>query len=483
MAFSVNIARVVDLLGLERNPREEGKESSFNVKCPFCRDQGYHLNINTEKNTYHCVLCMDQGQKGTGVLDLYGRIAFGTPATKGNTKELFVKLKKALGEDDTASGNQKGYQRQQKAAEKYREICPASDDVLHQVYSALLQLPYLSLADAHEKNLVSRGLKEKDIQTNGYASMPDAMKWVSNHLDTNDVTLAEAYKFCNRNETRSAIKQEWILNRYRVSDIILGVKIASDLIKQGITPANVPGFYTLAGKWAFRATDQGMLIPTRNEKGQIVSLQTRRDVKTKKGLRYMTVSSKGLKGGVTTSIARTHFPLGQSLQNSSMVILTEGPLKSDVARALAKEQGRDYFFIAIPGVNSTRELPKIARQLQRAGVKIVRDGFDADKLVNENVWKALQSVRKILKCNGEIELIPLFWDRPYAEKKAKILSEVCTQYQVDWNPTGNVFYDIQRMSTALEEKKIDFLHLKDGEEEERWNPATKGIDDYLLSLR
>ena len=88
-----------------------------------------------------------------------------------------------------------------------------------------------------------------------------------------------------------------------------------------------------------------------------------------------------------------------------------------------------------------------------------------------------------MKSNGEIELIPLFWDRPYAEQKAKTLSEVCAQYQVDWAPTGNVFYDIHRMSTALEERKIDFLHLKDGEEEERWNPATKGIDDYLLSLR
>lgn len=78
-SFSVNIEEVVDFLGLERKPNSRRGADSFDVKCPFCNDGGYHMNIHTTKNTYHCVKCMDSTQKKTGVLDLYGRVALSTP--------------------------------------------------------------------------------------------------------------------------------------------------------------------------------------------------------------------------------------------------------------------------------------------------------------------------------------------------------------------------------------------------------------------
>ena len=96
-----DIDEVVDLLGLEVDPKSRRDSSSYNVKCPFCRDKKYHMNINRAKNAYYCVLCTGDN-KNTGVLDLYGRVRFGTPHIKGNGpsangKELKFKLLNALG--------------------------------------------------------------------------------------------------------------------------------------------------------------------------------------------------------------------------------------------------------------------------------------------------------------------------------------------------------------------------------------------------
>ena len=99
--FSISIDQVVDLLGLERDPRHGHGRASYNVKCPFCDDKKYHMNINPGKNAYNCVHC--QGDKtGGGALDLYGRAALGVELRPGKTKAggngdfIFAKLCEAL---------------------------------------------------------------------------------------------------------------------------------------------------------------------------------------------------------------------------------------------------------------------------------------------------------------------------------------------------------------------------------------------------
>lgn len=295
-AFSVNIEEVVDLLGLERKPKGRSGASSFDVKCPFCNDSGYHLNINTVKNTYHCVKCMDETRKNTGVLDLYGRVALGTPLTKDNSKSLFKKLMKELGRDDRSYTPAK-YAKKCAEAEEYKEIKPASDDKLNTIYSALLKLPYLELTQKHRDNLRRRGLTDEEIMVNGYASMTASspLLLLIESLGYGKDKISGIRKFYKTNNLSKIKNEKYHFTMYSDEDIILGLKIAVDVIREtGIAPDHVPGFYKIKGKWAFRSVDCGILIPTRNAKGQIVGLQTRRDVKVGNGVRYMTVSSKAL---------------------------------------------------------------------------------------------------------------------------------------------------------------------------------------------
>ena len=92
---------------------------------------------------------------------------------------------------------------------------------------------------------------------------------------------------------------------------IAGIAVAEQLQKADIDMEGVPGFFrfqvTENGNkkdiWSFRL-ETGMLIPTRNRNGEIVCLQARKD---RGRLRYMTLSSKGLPGGVSSGISRTHF--------------------------------------------------------------------------------------------------------------------------------------------------------------------------------
>ena len=91
----IDIREVVNLLGLKVDPKCSINSDTFNVQCPFCRDKKYHMNINTEKNVYSCVLCSKE--KGQGALDLYSRVVHGERCIKGqNSKKIFMELCDAL---------------------------------------------------------------------------------------------------------------------------------------------------------------------------------------------------------------------------------------------------------------------------------------------------------------------------------------------------------------------------------------------------
>lgn len=473
--FSISIEQVVDLLGLERSTVGVSG-SSFNVKCPFHADKGYHMNINTQKNSYHCVICDDSAN--TGVLDLFSRVRLGVRATKGeNTKKIYSMLMKELGQ---ASGFDKvKYAENQRSAAEYQEIRPADDEHLNEVYTALLKIPYLKLTSEHKTNLLNRGLTEEDIEINGYAS-------VSEYPDFDELCESQCDMPWYR-ELDVIIKDDPILKRYSVPEVIFGMSIARELIQQGLDLANVPGFYKINGKWSFRSVEKGILIPTRNAKGQIVGLQTRLDEKKGSDLRYMTVSAKGLTGGVSTGISRVHFtaPLS-SINESTRVILTEGPLKADVSVSLFEKIGKtNILIIALQGVNSTRDLPQIAHELSSMGIKKIHEAFDMDKIINTSVGKAQRKIRKIFHEAG-ISVKSMYWDREYAEMKESQLTDLCEKHDIPVEEKKNVYESIISMSEQLEARNIEYRFVIDGDgnrHEEKWRDEMKGLDDYLKTLQ
>lgn len=256
----------------------------------------------------------------------------------------------------------------------------------HEIYSALLaELPMNS---AHKGNLSKRGLPAGLIENNSYGSLRGTNENVS-------VATTLANRFGER-----------VLER-------------------------TPGFLRTRDRgWSISAS-AGLLIPCRNQRGQIIALKVRRDEKADESKsKYFYLSSAN--HGGTGPGSPVHIPLSK-VQDHSTVRVTEGELKADIAT-----HRTGILTISIPGVTSWR---KALPELRDLGAKTVLVALDSDIWTNKFVAIALAEMVKPVRDEG-YELI--------VEK---------------WNP-----------ETA---KGIDDL-LVQGYEPERL--TDKAIDELLLSL-
>ena len=473
-AFSILITDVVDLLGLERDPRGNPDASSFNVRCPFCGEgkrRSYKMNINTVKNVYFCPRCMDPTTSNAGALDLYGRVRYGTPLRPGvNGKELYHSLCVEL------EGHSISVHKEENPRPVPADIEPASDEQLDRAFRALLSLPYLALSKKHGANLLKRGLDRETAHKNHYASLREASIVVKNHP-----RCGVAMKWYQDNNIEKVRKESPILHNYKKEDVLAGLLIARDLMADGIKLNGVPGFFKLKGAWCFRY-DQGMLVPTVSINGHVVGMQVRRDTVTKSGLRYMTVSSKGLDCGVTTKIARTHVAKYGDLNADTTVYVTEGPLKADVILHLVRKlsSSDNFAVVAIQGVNNTKELPAIAAHLRKLGITTAYSALDMDKTGNLSVASAGRTIKAIFAKEG-VQLNSITWDCEYGAIKRQELADLCKKNGLAVPDCGNVFVDIYRMANELNSKHIEYnVYWSEGKMlKNHWRDETKGLDDYL----
>ena len=473
--FSIPIEDIVDLLGLERSPRNHPGARSIKVHCPFCGHDGYTMDVDVVSCVYHCFHCPEEMQKHTGALDLYSRVRLGAPSYQMNPKKVYHRLCKELEGKSTWIRNMKG------TVPKDNNIYPAEDTVLNDAYSALLRLSYLKLSRKHIENLMARGLPEKTARRGLFASVPQSAELLREHPDGKKVS--SWYWSQGIDETR---KNSPILSKYRWRDMVAGILIADYLVKQGISLKGVPGFYQIiSGRWALRY-DTGMLIPTISYEGNIVGIQTRRDVLTKNGLRYMTLSSKGLPEGVTAGIARTHvIHSRESITCNTQVYVTEGPLKADIILWYLTrwEKQADIAVIALQGVKNTKEIPAIAEKLRKVGITRVYTAFDMDKCGNTAVAEADKTLRKLFRDAG-ISVETLVWDSEFAKEKKEELLSLALSHDIPFTPTENDFADIGKLAQIFTKQHIEYnTHYINGKRiKDHWRAETKGYDDYLHCL-
>lgn len=215
---------------------------------------------------------------------------------------------------------------------------PISDvETRHAVYSALLSM--LALAGDHRENLINRGLNDEDIERLGYKSTP-----------------------------------------------VLGMTaIAKKLDSDGYPLQGVPGFYrTDDDSWTFIHEQRGILIPVRNVNGYIQGLQIRRDNVAKRKFRW--VSSSERKDGCHAE-GWTHV----SGKVKPIMLLTEGPMKSDIINTLA-----GLPVIAVPGVNALAHLRLTLEQLKKDGLIEIKTAFDMDMLTNWHVQNGYNNLLSLL---------------------------------------------------------------------------------------
>lgn len=459
----ITMEEVFDFIGVNYGVYARNA-SSFNIHCPECDSQNSrkrHLNVNLQKGRWRCPKC---GSYGNAV-NFYCFYKFGKFQMDKNEYTAMAQELEELIRNGRRFEGQTDVRRQKKSYQQIESSPIASDDVLDKAYRTLLRFDVFKLSASHKANLLKRGLDEETIVRNGYRTFPTA-------VPEKILKQERAYYAKNWAKLRSA---DPILQRTKEEHIMLGLAIGAYMQTHNIQIEGVPGFFKILDRWCFLITGSGIVIPTRNMEGKITSLQVRRDHGS---VRYMTVSSKGLPLGVAENISRCHWPLENSSLTSGRlpeIILTEGPLKADVALHLARKSGNVNFpiaFVAIQGVNNTKSLFADCEILKQNGLKCITNALDMDRATNVNVMKGSQNLtRKFHELGMDVE--HLLWDAEFAQKHIDTLEELCRKHDIAIpNRSDNVFLTVSRLSFLLHEAKVASKRIE-------WNPKSKGIDDYL----
>ncbi len=220
----------------------------------------------------------------------------------------------------------------------------ADEPSLDRVYRTLLSR--LSLETYHRQNLRQRGLTDSEIQQRGYRSLPQTARY----------------------QTVQHLTKQF------------GLDIVS----------KVPGFIQRKGArgdhWTLGGSP-GLLIPVRNLDCAITGMVVRVD-DAGDGGKYRWLSSSYYNG--PSAKMQCHLPLYAG--DTSVIRVTEGQLKADVATVLSRQ-----LTLGVPGVNAWRLALPILEHLKLDSVLL---SFDSDWRQNPHVARSLGDCAKYLNNQG-----------------------------------------------------------------------------------
>ena len=326
MRRDFDILNIAKGLGIKILKKASSEE--YIARCPFCGDsknpEHGHLYLNISKDTYYCVRC---GEGGSAI-GLYARLK------RIDTKEAYREL---IEENITLPPATKNSEEKRPAAkENYNSVAPI--EARDRVYRAFLDK--LTLEHKHLRNLLKRGLSWEETAKNHYKSLPEEPQ------------------------------ERW--------------RICKELVEEKYNLKGIPGFYQQEENgekyWTFVAY-KGFLVPIRDVQGRIQGFQIRLDETEHR--KYIWFSSRNKLNGTPA-----HAWQGVHGGPSKIVIVTEGPLKADVAHYLSR-----YTFVSVPGVNAIKGIEVILKDL---GAEKVYIAFDMDLLTNKAVQKAKERLEKKL---------------------------------------------------------------------------------------
>ncbi len=307
------------------------------VNCPFCNDTKGKMRLDFEKNVFRCPKCSTSG----GTITLFS-ILNGV-----SWNEAYIDLKTYTIKDNTLYTTS----RKQKKIHRAELL---SDEEIDRTYRAMLD--FCTLTNKHKNNLLYRGLSERGINRIGYKSVPvNKIKELVLHLDSLGCGLIGVAGF------------------YRSSDGRIFANISKN--------------------------SEGIIIPIKNDIGQITALQYRLD-NPYNDSRYLFFSS-GVKNEGCSFKNSTHYEL--NAQNSESVIVTEGALKANVANCLSYLKDKEIRnYVGLVSATTSSVYDELFTVLKKKKIKVIYEAFDMDKLTNENVLKGVKNFTESAKENGFI---------------------------------------------------------------------------------
>ena len=357
------MAMVISTLGLEL-------DYSGNMKCPNCDSSNHkkRLHIERGKGLFRCAKCSTSGS----ALQLYGWLKEGiSPENLRGGSDERKRLFKELMERNGSYVSYSAY-KPPSSSSMSEDIPPADLFDRNNTYEKMLG--HLELNKTHYNSLIKRGLRHTDIVKNGYKST------------VTDYAKAESLAKTLRNSDACTIR-------------------------------SIPGFYKRKdGAYQLKKSKTGFYIPVRAiptdfkkyPKGPIEGLQIRYDDPSAE-LRYVWLSSRlndktkeyySEGCGASTWAHFVGYPERE-------VIITEGPLKSDVINRFLNVP-----VVGIPGVNSISHLEPMLDSLADLGVRCYRIAFDMDLYDKPEVKKALYSLIELLK-KKKMEFRAFEWSKEY----------------------------------------------------------------------
>lgn len=324
------------------------KENEY-ITCPFC-GRKKKMNLKYSTGQYNCPACGEGGH----MLRLYAKLNGMEDKTNA---EITFAIKKELGITDSFASTVYKNSVNVNITKVKKQIVRASIDEskrIDKIYRDFLDK--LSLSEMHYKNLINRGLNDRDIQKWKFKSVP-----------------MFGYK-----------------------------RIAEELIDKGHDLNGVGGFYKDADRWTVNINSKmtGIIIPAWNIDGLIEGLQIRLDVPFGK-CKYLWISSAGKCSGTGTK-ATPFFAKG--LRRNDTLVITEGAFKAIIPSKIF-----GYSVLGIPGVNNQTEIKKIIPQIKKMGYKKIVEAFDADFRFNENVKSAKTKLKEMMESFG-FEYDTFVWD-------------------------------------------------------------------------
>lgn len=357
--------------------------------CPFHNDR-HAGSFHIFKNRFHCFSC---GESGDGIH--FVQMQDGVPFQQAvlqlalNFNIITLQQMEDYLEGSITSEVVKAPPRVYTGifdGEEYDQI--ANSEVLHHVFSVFSEGINLikknsKLSSKHLKHLRDeRKLTDDEINNAGYFTMPPRTNLFMNEF------LQEIKK------------------RYGYEE---------EVLKQ------VPGFYWVdkIGRMTFIG-HKGLGIPIKNERGQIVGVQIRRDNVKKGDSRYIWFSSSfanerdGMRDG-TGSGSPIHVSYPKTIKKKEDIYITEGIFKSEW---LAKHQRA--ISVSLQGVQNWKgkiePLIEYLEEEKNQAILRIHIYFDADVSENTHVYTAFKDMYQSLKESfPNIDFYYYWWKKEYGK--------------------------------------------------------------------
>ena len=318
--------------------------TQWHCRCPFCSDRKAHMNVLLSDDVYRCNRC----GRGGGLLHLYAEYC---GIDRSTAYEELCRIFSQGGEPVPP---------ERTCTVETGKRTVAAAEVRDNTYTNLLSL--LSLCPTHQESLMARGLSLAEIELLGYRTTPT---------------------------TR--------LN-----------KIVTELLERGCVLSGVPGFYCEreSGRWVLDIRGSGIMLPDRNQFGQIEAIQIRLD-NAERSKFYNLTSTDQYYG--TKAHCCAHFVGVSGEDHDETVCLTEGIMKADIAYFLSHRVGYPHGFVGLTGVSNKSQLTAAFTALSSLGKSRILVMYDSDYLKNDAV-RQLRDHAITAGAEYGFEMVPVTWD-------------------------------------------------------------------------